>query len=96
VKVDVKLGNAKIGRHIDTVLRTDAGKEVFAHLYHECGFAVSSLTKRVDGEIASLSTDCKEAQRLIYIRLRGLMSLDLRAAAEALAETQNQSKVEKT
>ena len=79
--------HAQIRADVDSVLRTDAGKRVFAHLFRLCGYNVSSLTtNRTTGDIATLSTECKEAQRLVYISLRNLAAPDLRAAAEALAE----------
>lgn len=76
-----------IGKSIDAVLRTDEGKDLFAHLANVCGFFVTSLThKRSDGEVAVLTTECKEAQRLVYLDLRKLASRGLLAEAEALAE----------
>ena len=77
----------KIGRAIDAVLQTEAGRIFWAHLFRVCGYNVSSLTRQVhSGEIAALSTECKEAQRLVYINLRKMASRDLLVAAEDVAE----------
>jgi hypothetical protein len=78
--------DAKLHEAVDTILRTEAGRRVFAHLFHLCGYNVSSLVRQSDGEIALLSTECREAQRMVYIRLRNLASYDLLRAAEELAE----------
>ena len=83
----VNIQGDKLRAHIDAVLRTEAGRAVFAYLFRACGYNVSSIViNRVTGEIAPLSTECKEAQRLIYINLRQLASRELLAAAEELAE----------
>lgn len=71
---------------VDEVLKTPAGRRVWAALFHACGYSVSSLTTRPDGEVAPLSTECKEAQRLIYINLRKLASRELLRGAEDFAE----------
>lgn len=80
------VGDAKLHEAVDTVLRTEAGRRVFAHLFHVCGYNVSSLSRKGDGEIAPIATECREAQRMVYIRLRNLASYDLLRAAEELAE----------
>lgn len=72
--------------HVNAVLQTESGKALWAHLFHECGYNVTSLTRKADGEVAALSTECKEAQRLIYIGLRKLADRGLLAKAEELAE----------
>ncbi len=77
----------KVGRAIDAVLGTEAGRIFWAHLFHECGYNVTSLLRRPDGTVDALSTECQEAQRLIYIRLRKMASRELLAIAEDLAET---------
>ena len=79
--------NSPIKQHVDAVLRTESGRAFWAHLFHECGYNVSSLTRKADGDVASLPTECKEAQRLVYINLRKLASRELLAKAEELAET---------
>lgn len=77
----------KLAKDIDEVLRTETGRALWAHLFHACGYNQSSLTlNRQTGEIAVLSTECKEAQRRIYIDLRGRASRELLAVAEQLAE----------
>jgi hypothetical protein len=76
----------KLREAVDTVLRTEAGRKVFAYLFHACGYNVSSLSRKGDGEIASVATECREAQRMVYIRLRNLASYDLLRVAEDQAE----------
>jgi hypothetical protein len=66
---------------------TEAGRAVFAWLAQRCGWFQSSLTRKLDGEIASLSTEAKEAQRLIYQELRLKLPLELRHEIEKFAET---------
>lgn len=78
--------NEDLGVAVDAVLRTEYGRKVWAHLAKRCGFFQSSLSRRADGEIAALSTEAKEAQRLIYLEFRDLASPELRAVAEQLAE----------
>lgn len=75
-------------RAVDEVLKSAAGQIFWAHLFEISGYSVSSLTKKADGEIAELSTECKEAQRLLYINLRKLPSRELLRAAEAYAESE--------
>lgn len=74
---------------VDAVLKTENGKVLWAHLFDVCGYSISSLTKKLDGDVSVLSTECKEAQRLIYINLRKLPTRELLAAAEAVAEFQD-------
>lgn len=86
-KTVVNAYTEKVKKSVDLVLQTDAGKVLWAHLFHRCGFGVSSLVVKADGEVAPMATECKEAQRLIYIDLRKLADRELLAAAEFLAET---------
>lgn len=81
VPVDLKLAKA-----VEIVAQGDAGRVLLAHLATRCGFFESSLSRRADGEIAPLATDAKEAQRLIWIELRRLLTPELRHAIEAFAE----------
>lgn len=73
---------------VDEVLRTPHGRALWAHLFNQCGYNVTSLVRKVDGEMAPMATECKEAQRLVYINLRSLASPTLLAKAEELAEKQ--------
>ena len=72
---------------VSAVLKTEHGKILWAHLFDVCGYNVSSLTKRLDGDISVSSTECKEAQRLIYINLRKLAPRELLVAVEDAAES---------
>lgn len=76
-----------LSKSIDVVLSTEDGRALWAYLFHACGYNATSLTIKGDREVAQLSTECKEAQRKIYIDLRNLASRELRAKAEELAET---------
>lgn len=76
----------RLAKSVDEVLRTEAGRALWVHLFHLCGYNTTSLSRKNDGEVAPLSTECKEAQRLVYIRLRGLASPELRAVVEQMAE----------
>ena len=71
---------------IKEMLRTPTGVIFWSHLFDLCGYNKSSLTRKLDGEIAPLSTECKEAQRLIYLELRKLAPPDLLMRAEDTAE----------
>lgn len=85
-KVVVSPEEEKLNKNIDEVLRTEAGRAVWAHLARRLGFFESSLSRKADGEVAVISTECKEAQRLVYIELRRRASRELLVVAEALAE----------
>jgi hypothetical protein len=73
----------------DAVLRTDQGRKLWALLAKRMGFFKSSIRRKADGEIAVLSTEALEAQRLIYLELRALPTFELLIAAEALADPAN-------
>lgn len=80
---------------VDAVLKTEPGRVLWAHLFQVCGYNITSLEHRTDGELAPLATEAREAQRLIYIRLRSLPSRALREAAEIFAESETESTQEK-
>ncbi len=88
ITIAISAEEEKLAKSIDEVLRTEPGRVVWAHLFHICGYNQSSLTlNRQTGDVAVLSTECKEAQRRIYLDLRNRASRELRAVAEELAET---------
>ena len=76
------------GQVVDGVLRTDAGKRFFIHMWNRCGFAKSSLVHKRDGDINEDSTKALEAQRLIYLEMRNAASLELLLPVEETAEQQ--------
>ena len=80
---------------VDAVLKTEPGRVLWAHLFQVCGYNITSLEHRTDGELAPLATEAREAQRLIYIRLRSLPSRALREAAEIFAESETEPTQEK-
>lgn len=75
----------------DIVLRTDAGRKMWGLLAKRMGFFASSIRRKADGEIAPLSTEALEAQRLIYLELRTLPTFELLIAAEGLVDPANKS-----
>lgn len=75
----------------DAVLRTDAGRKLWGLLAKRLGFFASSIRRKADGEIAPLSTEALEAQRLIYLELRNLPTFELLIAAEGLVDPANKS-----
>ncbi len=81
-------GDESLGQHIDAVLKTESGRALWAYLFHACGYNASSLSRLPGGgDILPLATECKEAQRLVYINLRKLASRELLVKAEDIAET---------
>ena len=76
----------KLETAVNEVLRTPEGRRLWVHLFRACGYNVTSLTRKSDGDVSPLSTECKEAQRLIYINLRQYAAWDLRRVAEEMAE----------
>lgn len=80
----------------DAVLRTDAGRKFWGLLAKRMGFFASSIRRKADGEIAPLSTEALEAQRLIYLELRTLPTFELLIAAEGLVDPANKSMLPKS
>ena len=70
----------------DWLLKQENGRIVWAKIFDLCGYNKSSLSYFAGGDVAPLKTDCKEAQRLIYMELRKMVSPDLLAKAEFEAE----------
>jgi hypothetical protein len=81
-----KREEVKLRAAVDTVLRTEAGQLLWKWLFYRCGYNATSLVRKPDGEIAELATHCKEAQRLIYLQLRTLVSVELLHEVEIFAE----------
>ena len=78
----------KLGIAIDTVLRTEAGQLLWAHIAKKCGMFESSLSRNPQtGEINPLGTEAQEAQRFFYLELRKLATPGLLRTAEVLADT---------
>lgn len=76
----------RLRRSVEAVLKTDAGKELWAWIYHRCGWASQILTVGKDGDIATINTECLAAQREVYRDLRQLAPRELRVRAEEFAE----------
>ena len=71
---------------VDAILKTEEGRRVWGLLFRLTGYNQSSLIRRTDGEVSALSTECMEAQRLIYIKLRKKASLAVLLPVEARIE----------
>jgi hypothetical protein len=77
----------KLHKSVDEVLRSEAGRTLFAHLFNICGYnASSTVVNPVTGEVSPEATTYNEARRGVYLHLRRLASYDLLKAAEELAE----------
>lgn len=72
------------------VLRTDAGRVLWAELVRRCGFFSTSLVFISGGDVAKISTEGREAQRYLYLKLRELAPSELLRRAEALADPQTE------
>jgi hypothetical protein len=81
----------EFARAADAVLRTEAGRKLWALLAKRMGFFTSSIRRTSAGEIAPLSTEALEAQRLVYLELRTLPTYELLIAAEGLADPTNKT-----
>lgn len=77
---------------VDSFLKSEEGRLLWAHIFNLCGYSKSSLTRMAGGDIAPMSTECKEAQRLVYIELRKLATPELLSSAEFFAEFGTQLK----
>ena len=77
---------ARLRQAAEAVIKTEPGLVLWAFLFKICGYNRTSLTRKQDNEIAPLATECKEAQRLVYIEMRKLVSCELLSAAEKYAE----------
>ena len=76
----------RVRQAFDWLLKQENGRIVWAKIFDLCGYNKSSLSYFAGGDVAPLKTDCKEAQRLIYMELRKMVSPDLLAKAEFEAE----------
>ncbi len=90
--------DAELRRAFDALHRTDWGRIVWSYFYDKCGAGKSSLARMATGEVAPLTTECKEAQRLIYLEARKLVTPELLAETEFFAEygTREQKPKEKS
>ena len=70
----------------DWLLQQENGRIVWAHIFNLCGYNKSSLAYFAAGDVAPMKTECKEAQRLIYMDLRKMVASTLLAKAEFEAE----------
>ncbi len=78
-----------LGQVVDAVISTDPGKKLFIWLRSRLGFTKSSLSRKRDGSVDVAATEALEAQRLIYLELRGAASLELLVPVEETADRQD-------
>lgn len=77
----------KLKQATDAVLRSEAGRILFAHLYSYLGFDKTSLVvDRSTGGVELVTSAINEARRDVYLHLRSLGSRELVAVAEEQAE----------
>ncbi len=76
-RIEVDKETLKLKRDIDSVLRTEAGRGVFRHLFYICGYDKSSIAVDGLGVISSENVAYNEARRKVYIQLRNLASQSL-------------------
>lgn len=84
--VPVSEGAVSLAKALETLAQLDEGRIVLAHLARRCGFFESGLLRKGDGEIASMATECKAAQRVIWVELRQQLPVAMRHAIEEFAE----------
>ncbi len=86
----------KLHKSVDEVLRSEAGRTLFAHLFSICGYnASSTVVNPATGEVNAEATTYNEARRGVYLHLRRLASYDLLKPAEELAEKPAVTEVKK-
>ena len=77
----------ELRRAVDFLLKNDQGRIFWSYLFNICGYNKPSLTRFAgNGDVAPMSTECKDAQRLIYLELRKLATPELLAKMEFQAE----------
>ena len=76
----------RLRQAFDWLLRQENGRLVWAKIFDLCGYNKSSLAYFAAGDVAPMKTECKEAQRLIYMDLRKLVPPELLVEAEYEAE----------
>jgi len=87
--------NGRLRVVVDSLLRTEDGREFFMHLHSICGFAKSdTVVNPVTHEIATASTAYNNARRDIYVEIRKLATRVLLTPVEEAAELREQPAVE--
>ena len=72
---------------IDTVLKTEAGRTLFTHLFEACGYNRSSVAvDPTNRDYQPLASAFNDARRSVYINLRDLATPALLAPVELAAE----------
>ena len=72
---------------IDTVLKSNAGQTLFAHLFEICGYNLSNTAAdRKTGDYQPLASAYNDARRSVYIDLRNRATVALLAPVELAAE----------
>lgn len=82
----VKARREHMGHQVNSVLMTDAGKEVFRYLKDICGFDKPSRVVTTIGAVDPIGTTCNDERRSIYLQLRALADPRLLADVEYAAQ----------
>lgn len=70
----------------DWLLKQENGRIVWGVIFRLCGYNKPSLSFFAAGDVAPLKTECKDAQRIVYLELRKMVPPELLAQAEYEAE----------
>lgn len=82
-----KLKEQRVRVAIDTVLKSNAGQTLFAHLFELCGYNLSNTAAdRKTGDYQPLASAYNDARRSVYIDLRNRATVALIAPVELAAE----------
>lgn len=90
----VKARREYMGHQVNSVLSTEAGKEVFRYLKDICGFDKPSRVMTATGAIDPVGTTCNDERRNIYLQLRA--HADPRLLADVEYAAQKEVKKEET
>ncbi len=77
---------AKLRASVDEVLRTEAGRALFVHLFHICGYNQADIPQDALKHVDSGELLYNTTRRSIYVKLRALASRALLTPVEEAAE----------
>lgn len=81
-----KRRDARVRQAFGWLLKQENGRVVWGEIFRLCGYNQPSLSFFTAGDVAPLKTECRDAQRVVYLQLRKLAPPDLLAQAEFEAE----------
>lgn len=70
----------------DWLLKQENGRIVWSVIFRLCGYNKPSLSFFSSGDVAPMKTECKDAQRVVYLELRKMVPPELLSQAEYEAE----------